>query len=324
MKGFRFRVSGLGAAIAIAALFYAALALGYDGFCSWRELANLLNGQAVLAIAALGAGLVILSGSIDLSVGALMALASIGVATLIGPVGLAPGIALVLVLAGGTLFGALQGACIQGLLLPSFLVTLAGMYLARGLALALAPESMSIDDSTYQAWTALAWEPIEGLRTTPPAWIAAFVAIALAWMARMTRLGRDLRALGGDAEVARAFGVPVARTRILVHALSGALSSLAGIAATLGSASGNSTAGVGLELEAIAAAVVGGIALRGGRGVLEGALVGTALFGMIQEGLLFDGRLTFGWRRIAIGLLLLAFLGLQRLLDRRGSGTVPP
>jgi simple sugar transport system permease protein len=317
-------VSGIGAALAVAIAFYVALCVRFDGFASTREIANLLNGQAVLAIAALGAGMVILAGSIDLSVGAVMALASIGVATLLGPLGLSPWTALLLVLLGGTLLGALQGACISVLELPPFLVTLAGMYLARGLALALAPESMSIADPVFQSWTALGWEPLAGLRTTPPAWIAIGVALVLGWTARMTRLGRDLRAIGGDAEVARSFGVSVGLGRIAVHALSGALSALAGIASTLASSAGNSNAGTGLELDAIAACVVGGIALRGGRGLLEGALVGTALFGLIQEALLFDGRLTFGWRRIAIGLLLLAFLALQRILDRRGSATVAP
>jgi simple sugar transport system permease protein len=111
-------------------------------------------------------------------------------------------------------------------------------------------------------------------------------------------------------------GLPVARTRPAVYAVSGFCSALAGVAATLYTGSGNPAMGVGLELDAIAAVVIGGTLLTGGVGYLAGTLLGVLIFGTIQSALIFDGRLNSWWLRIAIGTLLLAFILLQRALTR--------
>jgi simple sugar transport system permease protein len=247
----------------------------------------------------------------------LVALASVGIATAITRAQCPATLAILLVLLGGALFGALQGAAIQAFALPPFLVTLAGMFLVRGLALMLAPESVRIDHAGYQEWSGLRIDLSQGVSLGLPVWLALGATLGVAGMLRQSRLGRDLLAVGGNPDVALACGVRVARTRVAVHALSGFLSSLAGVAFSLQSCAGNSNAGSGLELEAIAACVVGGIALRGGTGHLVGALVGTALFALIQEAVLFDGRLPVGWSRVVIGLLLLFFLTIQNSFQDR-------
>jgi galactofuranose transport system permease protein len=309
----------LRAAIAVFLLLVLLLGLRHDNFLSPRVAVNLLSSTAVLGIAAIGAAFVIQSGGVDLSVGAVVALASVSLAGLIGGTGLPPAVAIPAVLVGGTLFGAGMGWWIHHLEVPPFIVTLGGMFLARGVALWVAPESIAIDHPHYR-WLTTTGLPLgSGLRLPVTAILLVGSMLVGSWISRHTRLGRNALALGGSEESARLLGVPVRATRLGVYALSGLCSALAGVAFTLCSSSGNSIAGVGLELEAIAAAVVGGVSLAGGVGTIPGAVLGVLLFGVIQTGIDFEGTLGAGWTRVAIGGLLLAFIALQRLLDRKGG-----
>jgi galactofuranose transport system permease protein len=143
-------------------------------------------------------------------------------------------------------------------------------------------------------------------------------------VAHFTVFGRNVYALGGNPDSARLMGLPVAAIRPATYAVSGFCAALAGVAATLYTGSGNPAMGVGLELDAIAAVVIGGTLLTGGVGYLAGTLLGVLIFGTIQSALIFDGRLNSWWLRIAVGVLLLAFILLQRFLtrgsERRGGG----
>jgi simple sugar transport system permease protein len=288
----------------------------YPGFLSPAAASNLLADNAVLGIAAIGTTCVLISGGIDLSVGSLMALSGIALSALleIGSVG--PIAAVVIVLAGGALAGLAMGACVAFLELPSFIVTLAGMFLFRGAALSIATESVAIRDPRWCALSGASLSCGGGfeLRPTAIAWIAS-AAIA-AWALSRTRVGRNLYALGGDAAAARLLGVPVRGTVLSAYAIAGACSALAGVVFTLYVGSASSIGGAGLELEAIAAAVVGGVALEGGRGRVLGAMLGVLVFGTMRNLVVFDGRLDAGWTRVCMGGLLLVFLGMERAMSK--------
>jgi ribose/xylose/arabinose/galactoside ABC-type transport system permease subunit len=307
-------------ALALAVLV-ALAAARYPGFFSARVALDLFGDNAVLGLAALGASVVILSGGIDLSVGAVMACASILLAILVGPLGWPIAWALAAVLALGAAYGLAMGALIQGLALPAFVVTLAGLFLARGIALRLHLESLPIARAD---WTALSRSGVElgpGLRLSAGAMLLFAATAVAAWVLGQTRLGRNVYAVGGNAEAALLAGVPVARTRVAVYGVAGFASALAGVAYALYASSGSSTAGAGLELEAIAAAVIGGTRLAGGVGTAVGTLLGVMVFGVVQTVLIFEGTLGAGWTRVAIGALLLAFIALQRARSwARGRG----
>jgi len=155
------------------------------------------------------------------------------------------------------------------------------------------------------------------------AMVFVIIAIAAAAMARWTTFGRHIYAVGGREESARLMGLPVGRTKIQVYAFSGLCSALAGIVYALYTFSGNPTAGTMLELDAIAAAVIGGALLTGGVGTIAGTVLGVLIFAVIQTAIVFDGRLSSWWVRIAIGVLLLVFLAAQRLIRRTLSIASP-
>ena len=299
----------------LVALFVAASCM-YEGFGSARVIANLFSDNAVLGVVAIGMTFVILSGGIDLSVGSVVACTTVVIATLVGHHHWHPLAAIAVALVLGTGFGWLQGGLIQRYELPAFLVTLGGMFLARGLAFVVSMESAGIRHGFYTAAQEFSL-PLGGKAALSSA-AMLFLALFLLglFVAHLTVFGRNIYALGGSADSARLMGLPVARTRPAVYAVSGFCSALAGVAATLYTGSGNPAMGVGLELDAIAAVVIGGTLLTGGVGYLAGTLLGVLIFGTIQSALIFDGRLNSWWLRIAIGTLLLAFILLQRFLTR--------
>ncbi len=296
----------------------------YPGFLSSRVAVDLLSDGAVLGIAALGATCVLICGGLDLSIGSLMAASSVLLAALIERAGLgAPG-AVAIVLGAGTACGLAQGACIHFLSLPPFLVTLAGMFLFRGLALLAAAESIAIRAADWSSLTGLELRLGSAVLRAPGIlFVLAFMALAL--IAQRSVFFRHLHALGGDERAAFLLGVPVRRTRLTAYALSGFCASLAGVAFALTASAGSSVSGAGLELEAIAAAVVGGVAIGPGRGTWSGKnrggfgglLLGVLLFGVIADLILFQGTLSAGWTRVAMGAMLLVFLALERLLSRQ-------
>ncbi len=308
----------LATALALAALFTTASLL-YPGFCSRLVVANLFADNAALGISAVGMTYVIISGGIDLSVGSVVAATSIVAATLIGRHGWHPVPVIALSLLLGLLFGLGQGLLIQRFELPAFLVTLGGMFFARGLAFAVTPESAGINHPFYD-WVQALRLPLggrAGLPATALLFLAVFVVAAAA--SHLTSFGRNVYALGGGADSARLMGLPVAATRVAVYGLNGFASALAGVVATFYTGSGNPAMGAGLELDAIAAVVIGGALLTGGVGFVEGTLLGVLIFGTIQSALVFDGRLNSWWLRIAIGLLLLLFILLQKWISGRAG-----
>ncbi len=291
--------------------------LRYHNFGSARVLVNLLGDNAFLGVAAIGATFVILSGGIDLSVGAVIAFTSTLVASLVEHHGAPPLAAIIVGLAIGTAFGALMGALIHNFQLPPFLVTLAGMFFARSMAFVLEPKSLSLKDPFYtQTLSQNLNLPLPGGLSLPFIAICCLLFFAFgAWSLGKTRFGRTVYALGGDEEAARFMGLGVARTKIGVYALSGFCSASAGVLYGIYTGSGDPTTGVGFELDAIAAVVIGGTLLTGGVGTLGGTAMGVLILGLIQTLITFQGNLDSFWTRIAIGVLVLLFLLLQRVLS---------
>ncbi len=286
----------------------------YPHFLTAAVFVDLVRDNAILGIAAVGMTFAIQSGGIDLSVGAVVGFTSIVIAKLTSNLhltGIAAGaIALVL----GALFGCLQGWFIARFRLPPFLVTLAGMFLARGAAFVISMESISIEDRP------LVWMASQ-------TYFLPFLLLLLFGTAIYFSLcvpaGRYVFAVGGSRESSRLMGVPVARVEVMVYAISGFCSALAGVATTIYTSAGNSTAGTLLELDAIAATVIGGTLLTGGVGSLLGTFFGVMILGVIQTAITFEGTLNSWWSKIVTGILLLVFILIQKgMPEARRSGSV--
>ncbi|HNQ21819.1 MAG TPA: sugar ABC transporter permease YjfF [Phycisphaerae bacterium] len=302
------------ASVAVYAALYVGASLAYHHFCSLRVLINLFEENAPLGLTAVGMTFVILAGGIDLSVGSVMALCSIVIAVLIEQHGWHPLAALALALGLSTLLGTGMGCIIHYLQIAPFIVTLAGMFFARGLALIISVEPVPIRAAGH-AWLGGLGIPLTGQLDIP---ITALVFLGALFVAAyvtvLTPIGRSVYALGGDEEAALLMGLRIGRTKVFVYTVSGFCSGLAGVLFTLYQSAGNPSAGVGMELDAIAAVVVGGTLLTGGVGGVCGTLIGVLIFGTIQTAIIFDGRLSSWWTRVAIGTLLLLFVLLQRAL----------
>lgn len=287
----------------------------YTGFFSAQVFLNLLIDNAFLCIVAVGMTFVILSGGIDLSVGSVIALTTMVSASLVEKHGWSPVAVLPLVLLMGTGFGALQGVLIQRFRLQPFIVTLAGMFLARGLCYLISIDSVSITNPFYTAVSQLRVPLWEGAELSVSAIIALVVVVLAVFVAHYTQFGRTVYAIGGNEHSAVLMGLPVRSTLIGVYTVSGFCSALAGVVFTFYMLSGYGLHAVGLELDAIAAVVIGGTLLTGGVGYVLGTLFGVLMLGIIQTLIMFDGSLSSWWTRIVIGALLFVFCLLQRIFE---------
>ena len=288
----------------------------FPNMLSTRVVGNLLTDNAFLGIAAVGMTFVILSGGIDLSIGSVIAFTGVFLAVAMGDWGLPPVLALVIVLLLTTAFGAVMGAMIHYLAMPPFIVTLAGMFFARGMAFLISIESVPIRVELYDTLQGLYFRMPGGGRLSFIGLSMIAVVLLGILIAHFTSFGRNVYAIGGNRQSAELMGVPIARTTILIYALSSFLAGLAGIAFSLYTSAGYSLAAVGVELDAIAAVVIGGTLLTGGSGYVAGTLLGILIMGLIQTYIVFDGSLSSWWTKIIIGLLLLAFILLQKGLLR--------
>ena len=291
--------------LSVFVLLYAACAVHFPFMVSGRVAGNLLTDNAFLGVLAVGMTVVILSGGIDLSVGAVVAFVGVLLALLIGS-GVDPFLAFAIALAAGTLYGALIGAAIHWLQAPPFIVTLAAMFLARGACFLLTTDSIPITHPVYGDLAS------GGLGLSISAWAMLVAFAAGIVLLRLTRFGADVHAIGGDARAAELMGVRVGRTTVMIYAFSGLCAALGGILFSVYTQSAHSLAGVGLELDAIAAVVIGGTLLTGGYGGLLGSFFGVLILGLIQTYITFTGTLSSWWAKIATGVLLFLFIAMQR------------
>ena len=292
----------------------------YPAFGTMRVPLNILTDKAFLGVAAVGMTFVILSGGIDLSVGSVIAFTGVFCALMIQKTALHPLVIFAIALLLGAAFGATMGAIIHYLKIPAFIVTLAGMFLARGVSFVLSEASIPIEHPFYAQISGFYYMFPDKSRLTVVAVLFIIVLLAGIIIAHFTRFGRNIYALGGDSESAHLLGIPIGQTTIGVYTLSSVLATLAGIIYSLYTRSGYPLAAVGLELDAIAAVVVGGTLLTGGVGYVAGTFIGVMIQGIIQTYINFNGGLNSWWTKIAIGILLLVFIVLQRILSSRTKG----
>ncbi|WP_407951788.1 galactofuranose ABC transporter, permease protein YjfF [Plantactinospora veratri] len=304
------------ATLALLVLMYSAGVLRYEGFSDTQVVLNVFVDNAFLLVVAVGMTFVILTGGIDLSVGSVVALTTMLSASLLEERGWSPYLVLPLVLLIGALLGFAMGCIIHYFEIQPFIVTLAGMFLARGLCYTISTSSITIDDPF---WTSVAQQRIRfGGFFISTSVIIALVVVAIGiYVLGYTRLGRNTYAIGGNPQSALLMGLPVGRTRIAVYTISGFCSALGGLLLSFYMLSGNNGHAVGLELDAIAAVVIGGTLLTGGSGYLIGTVLGVLVLGLIQTIVTFQGDLSSWWTRIVIGVLLFVFIVLQRVVTRR-------
>lgn len=317
--GFKMNAKYLPLAATIS-LFLAMATMGsvlYTGFFSAQVFLNLLIDNAFLIIVAVGMTFVILSGGIDLSVGSVVALTTMVLAELVENRGWSPVVVIPLVLLMGSAFGGFMGFLIERYRLQPFIVTLAGMFLARGLCYLISVDSISITSESYGNLAQWRLPLGEDASLSVGAVIALVVLLLAVFVAHNTPFGRAVYAVGGNEHSAVLMGLPVRRTVIGVYTVSGFCSALAGVVFTFYMLSGYGLHAMGMELDAIAAVVIGGTLLTGGVGYVAGTLFGVLMLGIIQTLIAFDGTLSSWWTRIVVGVLLFAFCLLQRLLTHR-------
>ncbi|MFC3789991.1 galactofuranose ABC transporter, permease protein YjfF [Paenibacillus sp. GCM10012307] len=320
MKALRIRVSSnniiILATLLLLVLLYGAGSMMYTGFFSMQVFLNLFIDNAYLIIVATGMAFVIITGGIDLSVASVVALISMVSASLLEQ-GMNAYVVMSISLLVGIAFGAGQGYLIHRFQLHPWIVTLAGMFLGRGIAYLIGTESIVVKNETYTKISSYKINLFGGGFISISVVIALLFVILAILVGRYTGFGRAVYALGGSERSSVLMGLSVGNTTIAVYTLSGFCSALGGIVFTFYMLSGNSLHLMGMEMDAIAACVIGGILLTGGFGYLIGPMFGVLCTGIIQTIIIFQGTLSSWWTKIVIGFLLFLFMALQRLIVMR-------
>jgi simple sugar transport system permease protein len=307
------------AAVAILIVILVLARLKFERFLSPSNLSSLLLDNAALLILAVGMTFVIITGGIDLSVGSVMAFTGIWLADLLAG-GMSAAVAIPLTLVAGALIGLLIGVLVQYFDVQPFIASLAGLFLARGLTYIVSTHSIKVENEAV-LWLQTTRFHFGHWYITPTGIIALLVVVIGAFVMQFTRFGRTVYAVGGNEQSARLMGLSVARVKVAVYVISGVCGALAGLVFTAYSAGGYPRIGIGWELDAIAAVVIGGTVLTGGRGYVLGSMVGVLVFSTINAVINFMGA-NQAWTRIIVGLLLLVFIVVQRAIvaraERRG------
>ncbi|MCO7246752.1 ribose ABC transporter permease [Halomonas sp. Mc5H-6] len=285
---------------------FVAMGLINDNFLSGSNLANLVRQSSIIAIIAVGMSLAILTGGIDLSVGPVMALSGTLMAGMM-VAGLPPSLAIVLGLLVGAAFGAFNGVFVAFAGMPPIIVTLATMGIARGLGL-IYTGGYPIS-GLPEGFAFFGRGSVAGIETPILIMIAVY-AVGYVLLSH-TSTGRYLYAIGGNEEATRLSGIRVSRYKLLVYTLSGTTAAIAGLILTSRLMSGQPNAGVGFELDAIAAVVLGGAAITGGRGMILGTLVGAMLLGVLNNGLNLMGVSPY-LQTVIKGLIILLAIYISR------------
>jgi ribose transport system permease protein len=285
-------------------------ALAPETFAGSVNLFTMARQTVVVGITALGMTYVILLGGIDLSVGSAVALTSVVVARALQG-GMGPVSAALVGILASAVFGMVNGTLVARLRITPFIVTLGTMSLMRGLAKGLANEQkVDADPRGLEGLTA------SGVGVLPPGVYLLFALAVLAAVAlHYTVFGRHVVAIGSNAQTARLCGVPVDRVTVLVYALAGAMTGIAGVLEFSTLTVGDPTDSMGLELEAIAAVVIGGASLSGGQGSIAGAMIGALLMTVIKTGCTHVGLPN--WVQVILsGVIIVVAVGFDRVRRR--------
>ena len=275
---------------------------------------NLFINNGSLLLVSIGMTLVIITGGIDLSVGGMIALTSAASAALLKN-GASPGLVMPLMLVMGIVFGFTLGSIIHFFKVQAFIVTLMGLFFARGMAYIISLRSVTITDGFYKtlALTQIHIPFVPNAYVYSYALVGPLVLLVAFYLAYFTRFGRTVYAMGNNEQSARLMGLPVGRTKILVYSFSGFCSALAGIVFSISLLAGYGQFATNMELDSIASVVMGGTLLTGGVGNVIGTLFGVLIEGTIISILQYNGTLSSWWTRIGVGVLTLIFIGIQSL-----------
>ncbi|MBR1408779.1 MAG: sugar ABC transporter permease YjfF [Clostridia bacterium] len=304
---------------------FGALAYGDKGFTTLRTFMNMFIDNAYYGISAVGMTMVLITGGIDLSVGAVASLTGMFIAYGTSVLGLHPLVCIAFSLVVGVGLGLLMGWVIHYLNVPPFITTLTGMFLARGVCSLISRESIEIKHPMMDAlagWKIYFMKLQDGewVRIRPSAFINFNVIVFVVMIIigtvilQKTRFGRNIYAIGGNEQSAKLMGLPVGRTKVLVYGFNGLCSVLAGVTYALYVKSGWNLSLQGAELDVITCAVIGGTLLTGGVGYMIGTLFGVLLKSIIPALITFNGNLLSWWGKIATGLLLLLFICIQKIV----------
>ncbi len=310
---------------------------GDKGFTKLQTFLDILRNNAGLICIACGMTCVMLTGGIDISVGSLVAMDCMILAVGMEYKHLSPSVLIPLVLVIGLLFGMLQGFLIGYLEIQPFIVTMAGMFFARGMTAMICKDQVSITNpnwfvdlsqvKVYMPFNIGAVVNKRGKLMVPyvdvTVLVALLVVIIVFLLLRYMRVGRAMYAVGGSQQSAALMGLNVKRTKMITYMLSSLLCSVGGICYCMNTMCGTTTQALGLEMKAISSAVIGGTLLTGGVGNVFGSFVGVLINGTIASIVGFNGKLNSAWPNVVSAILLFFFIMLQaifaRIRERRQS-----
>lgn len=297
------------------------------GFAKPQMFLNLFISNAGLLVIATGLTLVMITGGIDISVGSVTALIAMVSAFLMENSGMSVYVAVLVSLLIGLAFGLLNGYLVAYLNIQPFIVTLAGMFLARGLTAVVSTEMIAIKNETFLTWANykiyLPFGTVNKKGVYLPAYIYPTVIIAIVVILtvfiilRYTGFGRKLYAIGGNQQSALMMGIRVQRVKLMTYALSGLLTGIGGFLFCMNSGAGFVEQAKGLEMDAISSAVIGGTLLSGGVGNPIGTMFGVLIKGTISSLVTTQGTLSSWWVRIILSVLLCFFIVLQSVISMR-------
>ena len=296
------------------------------GFAKPQMFLNLFISNAGLLVIALGQTIVMITGGIDISVGSVTALVCMASASLMEKQGVNAYVALIAALGIGILMGVVQGFLISYLEIQPFIVTLAGLFFARGMTSVISTQMINIENAVFKAWAnykiLMPFGSLSRRGKFIPAYIyptviiAIVVFIIIAIVMKFTKFGRSIYAVGGNQQSAKMMGINVKATKFKAYVLAGLLTGIGGFLFCLNSCAGFVEQAKGLEMDAISSAVIGGTLLSGGVGTPVGTVFGVLINGTIQSLITTQGTLSSWWVRIVLSALLCFFIVLQAIFAR--------
>lgn len=314
---------GRGGALVILLALVLAFSLAAENFLTVDNLRNILRQYSVPAILAVGQTVVIVSAGIDLSVASTAALSGSVMGVLYAHEGYPEPVALLMGLAAGFAVGAINGFVITKWRVPDFIATLGAFTAVRGIAL-LVTDGLPVPDYTKaqegrtvpETVTTLGADSVFGI---PLIAVVAGVCALIGWfILSRTTLGRSAYAIGGNREAARVSGIRVERVKWSIYVFSGLMAAIAGFMLTGRQGSANALMGEGMELQSIAAVVVGGTNLFGGEGTIGGTIIGVLIIGVLNNGLNILGVADF-WQRVVNGSIIVAVVALDQWRRRAAA-----
>lgn len=321
----KFHINNVSLAITVV-LFVLVFVFGsvkYNNFLSISTFLNLFNDNAYLMIAAIGVTFVLITGGIDISIASTIAFTGVFSAYLLQR-GVPAAAVIILVLVIGTCVGIGQGALIHYFKLQPFIITLAGQFLMRGLCVVISESSIPIQDPFFKNMAlgkiSVSLGEAKALNGKIYYYVIIFLVVLAVsvYVLKFTRFGRSIYALGGNEQSAELMGLNTAKIKIAAYAISSFCAALAGVVFSFYTLAGYGLQNMGMELDALSSAVIGGTLLTGGVGTVIGTVLGVMIQGIIQTIVTYQNLNTW-WTKVTIAALLCFFIVIQRIIAIRAE-----